>query len=460
MNNSYLVARDKKSDEIKVFLLDEKWYLGKYGAGVYLNNSLEAIDMVTSKYSDFKEMNEVLFGLEVENYNNIDVFVVSFNNNKAFFDEVIFNPTRTSNYRTELLNRVALANMAGERMSCFSSLQKIVNDFLLTIYSARDFYSMVVSGDISICPSIVDVCKKIVELDDFDGNFLAGDNFYNNYRSIRNMVEALYRLETLASNNKTDREIANQERYLAKNIERDRVVKQIGHAIENPFGDNLVYSLENASLSDKIKDCDSNYNRKMRARSLNHKLRREEEKRKEEKLKSELEVVNSRNSKTECDEISDDISYEISEDTNEVSNEVKRREIYRVLKKLPVNIFLKDRENNKWVINKRIFNCEMSEEDENKFNTLLTGNMPLFFLKYAFARHEYREANAKGFNLLEYEQEVNYNMRAIEKRFKNSNCLSKTYTWCMLYEKYKRMSDFNTMCDESSSERGKVFEKK
>ena len=68
--------------------------------------------------------------------------------------------------------------------------------------------------------------NKIVELDDFGGNFLAGDNFYNNYRSIRNMVEALYRLETLASNHKTDRMIVNQERYLGKNIEREKVLNK------------------------------------------------------------------------------------------------------------------------------------------------------------------------------------------------------------------------------------------
>ena len=88
MNNYYLVARDRMNDDIKVFMLDEKWYLDQYGEGVYLNNSLEAIDMVTSKYSNFKEMNEVLFGLEVEDYNDIDVFVVNFDKKgKGLFDE-------------------------------------------------------------------------------------------------------------------------------------------------------------------------------------------------------------------------------------------------------------------------------------------------------------------------------------------------------------------------------------
>ena len=111
-------------------------------------------------------------------------------------------------------------------------------------------------------------------------------------------------------------------------------------------------------------------------------------------------------------------------------------------------------------MNRSMFNCEISEEDEVKLNTLLTGNMPLFFLRYAFSKNEYREANARGFNLLEYEMAINDNMKSIETRFKSSKCLDNTYRWCMLYEKYKRQSDLNSASEEFMGKRGNNFGKK
>ena len=140
MNNCYLVARDKSNGDIKLFLIDESWYLGKYGKDVYLNNSLEAIDMLTLQFSSFKELNERYFGLDIKNYENYDVFICGFDERgNACFDEVIFND-KAGRYRNELLKKVAFASMAGEKQAEEASAKKIVEDFLFTVYSAADFY--------------------------------------------------------------------------------------------------------------------------------------------------------------------------------------------------------------------------------------------------------------------------------------------------------------------------------
>lgn len=440
MNNSYLVARDKTNGDIRLFLIDEAWYLDKYGTDVYLNNSLEAIDMVTLQFSSFKELNEKFFGLDIKNYDDYDVFVCGFDEKgTAHFDEVIFGD-KAGRYRAELLKKVAFASMAGEKQAEEESAKKIIEDFLFTVYSADDFYEMVTGLETGVSGRIIDICKEMDRMSDFDFDIRIDTNLLSDYRNIRNMVESLYRLGLLSSRNKDDRVSINYDKYVSRNEDRKKVVVKIGREIANPYMDNVVFA--NGKIESNQRISEANYDRMMKARRFRHMLKREEEK------KKSIEEIKIPVKKT-----SDSV-------VENVSPATKKREIQKVLDKLPMHIFIKSKDTGKFIIDKSSFNCEIPEADVVKLNTLLTGNMPLFFLRYAFSKNEYREANAKGFNLLEYEEAINNNMRSIETRFKSLKCLDNTYRWCMLYEKYRRQSDLNNASEDTMSKRGNNLGKK
>lgn len=440
MNNSYLVARDKTNGDIRLFLIDEAWYLGEYGKDVYLNNSLAIIDTVTLQYSSFKEMNEKLFGLDINNYENYDVFICGFDEKgAAYFDEVIF-ASKAGKHRDELLKKVALASMAGEKQAEEVVAEEIVRDFLFTVYSANDFYDMVTDLETGVSGSIIDTCKEMDRMEDFDFDIKFDVNVLSDYRNIRNMVEALYRLGLLSSRNKDDRGLINYDKYVSRNEKRQKVVSKIGREIANPYMDNVVFA--NGKVESNQKISEANYDRMMKARRFRHMLKKKEEK--QEKLEEKKQVV-----KKNVDVGFDDVSVS-----------TKKREIHRILDTLPMHIFVKSKDTDKFVINKNVFNCDISEEDEVKLNTLLTGNMPLFFLRYAFSRNEYKEANAKGFNLLEYEVAMNDNMKSIETRFRSLKCLDNTYKWCKIYDHYRRLSDLNNASEDILDKRGNSFGKK
>lgn len=404
MENYFLIARNKRDNSFTVLKLNDEWYLGKNKAKgkVSRANSLEAIDLVTSRFEDQEQMVERLVKNGYISDTNVDIFVASKRkkDGKTYirFDEVVYGPKCSK--RTEAIRKMATSSMAKSTAVDKESRSIIFDDFIAKMYFCDDFYYMVMDGETNVSSEFASALKRIQTYEEIPYDLKDERVFkISSYRDARSIVEALNRLDSFSATSKEDRLQKNID-FIGDNYsDRMAIAPILALELDKDFceGQLSMFSYFDSADSEKI-------------RKASERVAEEAGKpvKKVEAPKKNLSLAEM------------------------------QKEVFRVIKTLPTNLF-KSRDG-KYEFNEDVFRHPILDEERDKLNSLLTGNMPKFFMNYALRTYRMEEANRMG----EYSEaaELNENrerdISSIKKRFRSSKCIVNTYQWCMLYEGCKK----------------------
>lgn len=429
MENYFLIARNKRDNSFTVLKLNDAWYLGKDKAKGHVSraNSLEAIDLVTSRFEDREQMVERLAKNGYISDTNVDVFVASKRkkDGKSYikFEEVVYGPKRTK--RTEAIRRMATASMEESSTEDKEARCIVFDDLIAKMYFCDDFYYMVMDGETNVSSDIARALKKVQTHEEIPYD-LKDERIFkvSSYSDLRNIVEALNRLDSFSATSKDDRIQMNID-FIGENYsDRMAIAPMLALELDKDFceGQLSMFSYFDAADSEKI-------------RKASERVAEESGKpiKKVEVPKKKLSISDM------------------------------QREVFRVIKTLPTNLFRS--KNGKYEFNEGVFTHPILDEEREQLNSILTGNMPKFFMNYALHTYRMEEANRMG----EYSEAAELNeycerdLASIKKRFRSSKCVVNTYQWCMLYEGCKKRDDAYSASGISvgnSDVNAKVYDKK
>lgn len=407
MNNYFLIARNKKDNLFQVIGINEKWYLGSEGRDCeHYACSLEAIDLVTSQFSSREQLSKRLCDRGYIKSSDVDIFIASKNTvgGKDYiqFDEVIYNPS--NNRRMREFRKVADASLADSMVEdCKDELDYIFEDIIMTSYSADDLYSIIMDGNTSISKDIVNLLSGIMSYGDVPLELRREREFRrSSYRTVRNIVETLNRFDLFSKCSRDDRYLASEVFIEENKADRMALVPKLA------FGLDADYGTEQMMLDGYFTGEDE------RVRNATKKITREEK------------VASFIPNKTGIPRI-------VVNDRISVAD--KKKEIFRVLRKLPTNVFKNT--NGKYQVNYDLFRVPVYEEERKQLDSLLTGNLPKYFTNYAMHNYQYGQAckyNPVGSELSEIRNLMEWDLASIKKRFRSYKCVNDAYTWCMLWD--------------------------
>ncbi len=422
MNNYYLVARNRRTNDFKIIGLREKWYLGKKGTDEFHEaNSLAAIDFVTSCFSDREHLAERLWRNGYIDDPNVDLFIANRTSRKGKptirFDEVIYTPKM--NKRMKSAREVAMASILGRTSAAAEAMDIVYDDLILIAYSNAEFYSMLVDGELSVGKVFAQKLNNVHSYDDVPFHIKKDNDFgYDSYLIFRNIVETLNRVDSFYKMTREDIYEVNADFIDANASDRGDLIPELLAAI------NQDRCYQQLSLFDYID------------------LPRE--KAKEEKQSSIRPV-----------EIDSKSTLTIAE---------KRSAVFRFLKGLSVDAFKRGQEG--YVVNYDVFKHPLLDDEKKRLDTLLTGNMPKFFASYALNSKRIRDAGtyfSTPSEVNELRWLLNRDCDSINKRFLSEKCVNKTYEWCMLYKACKKRDaeyEASGFTVNPGDEYGKIFAKK
>lgn len=433
MDIYYLIARSRKDNSFTVLKLNEAWYKGRESGHddvLTQANTLEAIDLVTSKFASESSMAERLATNGYIPDSNVDIFIASKNvvdgKSGIRFDEPIYNNGK--NNRVAALQRFALASMSEDFRMMQADLNIILDDLIQTAYICDDYLMMLIDGSMNVPVSFAQKLSQIQRCTDVPYDLKDAEEFRTeDYLTIRSVVESLNRLEGL-SYVRGDRYVANDD-FVDKNINgRKAILEQLSGVLDDEYIEGQL------SLFTILED-----------------NKREEDVNKDKKI----------------------ISGKIQIDRG-LSDYEKRKEIFRVLRRLPRNTFYNDRASGEFKINYDIFNYYLPTEDEaRKLNTYLygktkSGNLPKYFFDYIIDYATLQNAQDDGFTPLseicELQTETERDVQRIDSRFKSTRCLNMAYEWAMLMDgaikRDKEVGEGAIVLSSDAMETGKTYEKK
>ena len=404
MDTYYLIARNRKDNTFKVLKLQETWYLGreKGREDVFTRgNDLEAIDLVTTRFGSESEMAERMAMHGYIPDSNVDIFIASKRkkDGKSYirFDEVLYNQNAN---RNAAIRRVAQTSLAGDFRADSFDLGYIYDEVISLAYSVDDYLDMLLDGDMNVPKSFAEQLRVIKGQVEIPTDLKDSANFgARDYATVRNIVESINRLESLGCTSREDRYILNGE-FIEANIgKRMALVPELAVQLDKDYveGQLSLFSLLDEEGKKKVVEATE-------AIAAEEKL-----------YPAKIKVDRS------------------------LEKDQKRKEIYRVLRSLPVGAIYKERGSDEFKVNLDLFShYPLAEDEAKKVNTYLTGNLPKYFAWYM---RDYRllcDVNKDGFTppseIAEMQKDVEYDIKRIDNRFKSSKCLNMAYEWCMVME--------------------------
>lgn len=396
MSNYFLIARNKSDNSYQVLEINEQWFLGDKGNDIfYRANDLEAIDLVTSQFSNREEFIERLFANGYVDSKDIDVFVANVRKkeNKKYikFNEVIYG--FSNNYRLTALKDIANASLGGNVLYARKSIYMLYDDLISSVYFSPGVYNMITDSATNMDLRFAKLLKKVPEWEEVPYDIKYDwDTRYENYVSLRNIVETLNRVKQLNCSFRENLEEKNEEFVDSNLYDRMALIPELSITLDKHFSEEQL-SLFSSDKKEKVRVATR------------------------EVVKEEWSVP------------------KIEIPRKNVSELEKKEAIYRVLKTLNLNTF--SRKGDSFVINYNAFLNTIPDDERRKLDTLLTGNMTRFFASYVFHYSRLQEAHrccAGSYEIGELQADINRDVARISKRFKSSKCLNMTYEWCMLYE--------------------------
>lgn len=416
MGNYFLVARNKDNNSFQIIGINEKWYLGDKGQDVaWYGSSLEAIDLVTSSFKSREQMIERLFASGYITDKNVDIFVANKtkigDKDYVLFDEVIYNSENEN--RMNNFKQVARTSMASNFNNAREQVNYICDEIGQLTYSCDDVYRMIMDGDSNIPRNFAELFRGILLYDGYLEDIRIDFNLNpEDYYTVRSIVEMLNRVDDLSSCIKDDRAFEN-DKFISENFENRQSLIF-----------NLTVGLNNKCV--KAEGASSVLEKKIA-----------EEKKSFEQIKLPKSTL---------------------------SIEEKKKEVFAMVKSFPKNMFLSVVDG--YEMNYSLFEYPLYDEEKEKLESLLTGNMPRFLRNYLIYRERLDEAR-KGFpspsEISDIQDEIEKNKNSIYKRFKSEKCVNQTYEWCRLYEACRqRDTSYSSMGEEVSTgdTNAKVYSKK
>ena len=415
MNNSFLIARNKKDNTFEVVGINEKWYLGTDGRDyTHYACDLEAIDLVTSQFKNREQFASRLFARGFIKNSDVDLFVATKNtvDGKDYvkIDEIIYNPNNSR--RMQEFRKIADSSLSDCMDDVKVELGEVFEDIIMTIYSADDLRALVSDGYTSLSKGLVELLSNVHVYSDVPLKLKYEREFRRaNYHTIRNIVETLNRFDLISKCSRDDRYLANEVFIEENKADRMALVPKLSFGLSGDYG------AEQMVLADCFKD--------------DEKVR-----------KAAKEVAREERVRTFIPE-KPTISRIVVDDRKSVAD--KKQEIFRVLRKLPTNTF--NSSSSKYKVNYDLFDVEVYDDEKSQLDTLLTGNLPKYFMNYARHRAQYAEVykyNPVSSELGEIRSSMESDLASIRKRFRSAKCINDTYNWCMLWEGcMKRSSEYD-----------------
>ncbi len=180
-NLYYLVARNKKNNNVEI---------------VEINNqvccSLEVIDLFTTKFSDEKDLANMLYQAGLITDTAVDLFIVNQNSKHDIYtQEILYNYA----YKIPFIAVKSLNNRIRE---CSSDVDEILDNFAEKMETVPKYYEMVAFNDTNIYRKYINYFEN-ENLDGkvrYDIKYKDGSFARNSYKLIRNIVEANNRFNT------------------------------------------------------------------------------------------------------------------------------------------------------------------------------------------------------------------------------------------------------------------------
>ncbi len=394
MDNYLLVARDKKGNGYRVINLDESWFIDGGTKGKMSSlNSLEAIDLVTTQFRDRDQMVKRLVSRGYIENDNVDIFIAQKNkqNGKSYirFDEVLYGGSVEG--RKKSIRDIAKCSLAGNGLDP-RGVQDLLEDIVLSVYSSNDLYSMILQGDTNLSRDFAESLREVPRYEDLPYELITrGKIKAGSYSDIRNVAEVILRFRSFPARREDDDRFTMNQEFVLENLEER---KALIPALSKTF-DELARGKQ-ATIFDV------------------------------DVAKKEVAPVVEKP--------------EVSEETKRKPLTLgdMRREVFRVLHTLPINAFLYD--GKKFHFNEGAFRYPLADDEKKRLRSLLTGNMPKYFMDYAQHRQraQYCSDSGEYYEASELRGECERDERAISRCFKNNGRLVNTFKWCMLYEACRR----------------------
>lgn len=408
MSNYYLIARYKNKNDFNVLKINDEWYMDREHARgqTFRANDLEAIDLVTSCFKNREALASRLYENGYIDDPNVDIVIGSLKKKDGRqyirFDEPIYN---TGNRRrTKALRTIARNSLNGNMSIDKNAMDVVYDDIIARTYFCDDFFGMVMDGETNISKRFAGLLTRIPSCEEIPYDFKYEKFFsFNNYREVRNVVEALDRLERFSTSSRDNRVALNQE-FLEENyMDRLGLAPRLSLELDKDYceGQLSLFGFFDEKDSDRVK--------------VATKIAAKEAKPQRRTITPVMPIQKPNVS------------------INEMS-----REVFRVLETVPSNLFKRD--DNKWKFNENLFAHPILDEEREELNSLLTGNMPKFFINYAMHKNQMKEAQNFGeySEAAELSESCDRDKNAIRTRFRSHKCIVDTYRWCMLYEGCKK----------------------
>lgn len=430
----YLIARNRRDNSFTVLKLRETWYLGQERGredAVIRGGDLEAIDLVTTRFGSEGEMAERMAMNGYIPDSNVDIFIASKRkkDGKTFikFDEVIYN--RNNAKRAEALRRIARTSLVTNFKDDSYDLNVIYDEIIAAVYTIDDYLAILESGDTNVPSSFVGQLSGICQYSEVPYELKQQAHFgVGSYAGVRSIVESLNRLESLSNSSREDRFASNVE-FVERNLSgRLTIASELATQLDENYVEGQM-----SLFATVDEDCQT---KRQEMVSLDSPMSEPSEKKVPE------EIVISRSG---------------------VSDNAKRIEVFRVLRSIPANAFVKDDASGRLKVNYDLFtHCMPTETESKKLNTYLTGKMPNYFYDYMVDYRRLCNAREDGFTsqseISELQKDIEHDVKKIENRFKSAKCLNMTYEWCLLYEGALKR-EAGTQVDPTIG-KAKVYEKK
>ncbi len=376
MEEYYLIARSKETNKVSVISIKETWYLKEGMPTFKRRNSLEAIDLVTTRFKSSSEMIQRMYENGYLDTVDVDLFAAKKikKGEKEYikFHELIYNPLNKG--RIDDLRKIAYSFLDGAKEEQRDLIDKVFNKLISKANSNEDFRG-ILTCEMSNVP------KRITD------NFWKGKQNYSlkyqnldslkNYTTIRSIIEILNRydfLETLSGN-----AFNNNVHWLNENgSKRKEIEKELLEILDKDYMEGQY------NLFDYLKE--------------------------------------------ESGEVTKDVKSNTIE-IPDISKEEKEREILSTFKKIPFG-FLNYNGNRQSVNTNDLFYKEQLEN-------MLPDKLFLALSTYTVHKNEYDKNLSYGGNTYLLEQEIRQDEDGFRKFLKKCKNIDRIFLWTLIYKEYR-----------------------
>ncbi len=201
MGNYFLIARDINTNYFKIIELKSKWYLKNGNDILHRSNRLEAIDLVTTRFSSKQDMAKRLVEKNIIDHDNYDFYIVNRykrnNNLKLAYQEVIYNVKES---RTDYFRKICIDSLNNNLKS--KNNIRLIDYFINKNYYNCEFNKIVKDGLTGVNYKFSNLFQDIHNYETIPYNMKYKNSWcLDNYLISRNIVDSFNRFDELNTNN-------------------------------------------------------------------------------------------------------------------------------------------------------------------------------------------------------------------------------------------------------------------